>query len=64
MPQIVEKHSALLNVDGEEQIPVDADHREMCRFEARDDPVYEKLYKRILGMLKVNDAKQASGTRT
>lgn len=43
MPQIVEKHSALLNVNGEEQIPVDANHRDMCRFEGRDDPVRETL---------------------
>ena len=51
LEQIVEKHSALLNVDGEEQIPVDANHREMCRFDERDDVVYEKLSRRLGKML-------------
>ncbi|KAH0556587.1 hypothetical protein GP486_005564 [Trichoglossum hirsutum] len=49
---VVEKHSALLGLDGEDQIPVDADHRAMCRFESRNDEVYEKLFKRIRRMLK------------
>jgi hypothetical protein len=48
----VEKHSALLDVDGEEQIPVDADHEEICKFKDRDDDVYEKLFRRIRRMIK------------
>lgn len=50
--QVVEKHSALLNANGEDQIPVDANHSDMCKFKSRDDEVYEKLYKRVLGILR------------
>jgi len=49
---IVEKHSALLEVDGEDQIPVDANHSDICKFPSRKDQYYEKCYKRILRMLK------------
>ena len=49
---VVEKHSALLNIDGEEQIPVDANHEEMCKFMRREDEVYEKLFRRIRRMIK------------
>jgi hypothetical protein len=48
--QIVEKHSALLEVDHEEQIPVDADHSAMSKFETEDDDTFEKVYKRVLRM--------------
>lgn len=51
--EIVEKQSALLEVAGEDQIPVDANHRDMCKFPGRDDEDYEKLFKRIRRMLKV-----------
>ncbi|KAI9768501.1 MAG: hypothetical protein M1840_004911 [Geoglossum simile] len=53
---VVEKHSALLDIDGEEQIPVDANHEDMCKFALRDDDVYEKLFKRIRRILRVKDA--------
>jgi hypothetical protein len=56
MCQVVEKHSALLDIDGEEQIPVDASHEEMCKFASRDDDTYEKLFKRIRRMLKVQES--------
>jgi hypothetical protein len=45
--EIVEKHSALLEVEQEEQIPVDANHSMMCKFEADSDDTFEKVYKRI-----------------
>lgn len=64
MLQIVEKYSALLEVQGEDQIPVDANHLDMCKFGARDDPVYEKLFKRILRMMKAKNAQQLSASRT
>ena len=51
----MEKHSALLEIDGEEQIPVDANHEEMCKFAKSNDDVYEKLFKRIRRMLKSVD---------
>lgn len=52
----MEKHSALLEIDGEEQIPVDADHEQICKFMEREDDVYEKLFKRIRRMIKEKDS--------
>ena len=46
----MEKHSALLETDHEEQIPVDADHSAMCKFETADDDTFEKVYKRVRRM--------------
>lgn len=46
----MEKHSALLEVNHEEQIPVDADHSAMCKFETDGDATFEKVYKRIKRM--------------
>ena len=54
MYQVVERHSALLDVHAEERIPVHADHEEMCKFGERDDETYEKLFKRIRKMIKVS----------
>jgi hypothetical protein len=42
----VEKHSALLKTNHEEQIPVDADHSAICKFETEEDDTFEKVYKR------------------
>jgi len=47
---IVEKYSALLETNHEEQIPVDADHRAMCKFETDQNDTFEKVYKRIQRM--------------
>jgi len=52
---IVEKHSALLDIPGEDQIPVDANHKEICKFAHRNDAVYEKLFRRVRRMLKSVD---------
>ncbi|KAI9765218.1 MAG: hypothetical protein M1840_007710 [Geoglossum simile] len=49
---VVESHSARLGMPWEDQIPVDADHRAMCRFESRADYTYDKLFRRIRRMLK------------
>lgn len=46
----MEKHSALLDVGHEEQVPVDADHSAMCKFETDQDGTFEKVYKRIKRM--------------
>jgi hypothetical protein len=56
----VDKHSSLLEIDGEDQIPVDANHEEMCKFAHRDDAVYEKLFKRIRRMLNSNNSDYSS----
>jgi hypothetical protein len=52
----VDKHSSLLGVDGEDQIPVNANHREICKFAHRNDAVYDQLFKRIRRMLNSVDA--------
>lgn len=49
---VVEKHSALLEIDGEEQIPVDANHVDMCKFTGQGDAVYQKIFKRIRRMVR------------
>ena len=46
----MEKYSALLEVHHEEQIPVDADHSAMCKFETESDDTFEKVYKRVKRM--------------
>jgi hypothetical protein len=51
----VEKHSSLLDIPGEDQIPVDANHEDICKFAHRNDAVYEKLFKRVRRMLKSVD---------
>lgn len=51
----MEKHLALLEIDGEEQIPVNANHEEMCKFMERQDDVYEKVFKRVRRMMKEQD---------
>lgn len=48
---IVEKHSALLEVSGEDQQPVDANHSDMCKFGSRAHEVYKKVVKRLTRML-------------
>jgi hypothetical protein len=46
----VEKHSALLETNHEEQIFVDADRSGMCKFETNQNGTFEKVYKRIRRM--------------
>jgi hypothetical protein len=50
LAQIVEKDSALLETAHEEQIPVDADHSMMCKFETDNDATFERVYKRMKRM--------------
>lgn len=56
----MEKHSALLEIDGEEQIPADADHEQICKFMEREDNVYEKLFK---GIIKEQDSIRLNSSR-
>ncbi|KAJ9612240.1 hypothetical protein H2200_003837 [Cladophialophora chaetospira] len=61
---VVEKHSALLEINHEEQIPVDSDHSAMCKFETDDDDTFEKVYKRVkrmrLNTRRITNAKSES----
>lgn len=50
--KIVEKYSALLGVMNEEQIPVNADHQEMCKFSSPADETYEQIHLRIGRMMR------------
>ena len=50
--QIVPQSSALMEIDGEDQQPVDADHRLMCKFDSQQDEIYKKLIKRLQRMQK------------
>ena len=40
-------------MEQEEQIPVDADHSMMCKFETESDATLERVYKRIQRMGRV-----------
>lgn len=52
MSQVVERHSALLNIPSElEQIGLEADHRQMCRPPDRNDFIYETIAQRILSIM-------------
>ena len=60
----MQKHSALLDIDGEEQIPVDANHEEMCKFTEREDNAYETLFKRVRRMIKEQGSANLNSSRT
>ena len=45
----------MLEVDGEEQIPVNTNHEEMCKFMERQDDTYEKVFKRVRRMMTEQD---------
>lgn len=50
--QVVERHSALLNLPSElEQIGLEADHRQMCKPPDRNHFIYETIAQRILGIM-------------
>jgi hypothetical protein len=51
----VEKHLALLEIDREEQIPIDTNYKEMRKFAESNNNIYKKLFKRIRRMLKAMD---------
>jgi hypothetical protein len=60
----VEKHSSLLEIAGEDQVPVDANHEEMCKFAHPDDAAYEKLFKRVRRMLNSVDTDNRDNSST
>ena len=45
-----------IRIDGEEQIPVDANHEELCKFPEHENDVYEKIFKRIRRMIIKQDS--------
>ncbi|RYP59386.1 hypothetical protein DL769_008561 [Monosporascus sp. CRB-8-3] len=45
--QIVHKSSALLNLEHERQVPLEANHADMCRFDGLKDPLFVQVVKRI-----------------
>lgn len=50
--QIVDRHSATLGCgSNEKQIPIDADHRQICKFGYADDPTYYQVSKNIVDMI-------------
>lgn len=62
--QIVEKHSALLELSHEDTQPVDANHRDMCKFDTRNHETYKKLVKRVNRILKEKDKSLLAPERT
>ncbi|KAI1075136.1 hypothetical protein F5B20DRAFT_595294 [Whalleya microplaca] len=51
---VVTQHSAILGLPGtrEKQIPLDADHRQICKFANDDDPMYQQVADNITKMFK------------
>lgn len=62
--KIVEKHSALLHIEKEEQLPVDADHQEMCKFASSNDVTYKQICIRIKRMMEVYEEDQRAAQCT
>ena len=58
--EVVGKSSALLQVKNEEQIPVDANHQDMCKFMSSTDKTYDKIHNRITEVLDEYLEKQRS----
>lgn len=54
---IVEKESATLGYDGEQQIPMYADHRSICKFDSKSDSNY-KTIRNVLSQIVQNTIKQ------
>ena len=54
MTQIVDKKSALLGLPGlrERQIPLDANHTNICKFSRADDPAYEQVSDNLVKFAK------------
>jgi hypothetical protein len=50
--QIVKRESALLNVANEMPLPLDADHREICRFSNPNDPRYNVVILAMANLIK------------
>jgi hypothetical protein len=52
--QVVDRKSALLGLPGtrERQIPVDADHRDICKFASDEDPRYKLVEDNIAQMVR------------
>ncbi|KAK3314382.1 hypothetical protein B0H66DRAFT_607606 [Apodospora peruviana] len=51
---IVGRMSALMNLDHEDQVPLDAHHMDLCRFESERDPAFKRTYLRIKKAAKGN----------
>jgi hypothetical protein len=48
----VEKPSAILKVSHERIIPVDADHRKICKFSDPEDPIYRTVLLAVSTIIK------------
>ena len=49
---IVERHSVLPEVNGKDQLGVNANHRDMCKFGGRENEIYHMLISRLKSMLE------------
>ncbi|KAH7319435.1 hypothetical protein BKA65DRAFT_102242 [Rhexocercosporidium sp. MPI-PUGE-AT-0058] len=60
--RIVGRESALLNLTNEMAIPIDADHRDMCRFSDPEDPRFRPVILAIAEAIKKNAVAKSSNT--
>jgi hypothetical protein len=52
--QVVGKHSAVMEITGEEAIPLAGDHMEICKFSGVDDERFEEVWKAIKRLIESN----------
>lgn len=55
---VVEPHSATLDLPGEEMAPLDADHRQICKFKTSHDQNYKMIRNSILAALNASRLQQ------
>jgi hypothetical protein len=48
--QIVAQYSSVMGIEGERQIPMNADHRRIARYSSQEDPLYISVSGRICEM--------------
>ncbi|KAE8445546.1 hypothetical protein EG329_013310 [Mollisiaceae sp. DMI_Dod_QoI] len=59
-PVVVNKASAVMNLPNERLIPIDADHRSICRFSSQEDSRFESILPTIGKLLRESVAEEDS----
>ncbi len=52
--QVIGKHSAVMEITGEEAIPLAGNHMEICNFSRVDDERFEEVWKAIKRLIESN----------
>ena len=60
-PQIVDEHSSRLGIEHELLIPIDANHRDICKFQGPSDPLYTTV---LLQIIRCSDFESGASKET